>query len=64
MMAAAMMKAEATQLSASALMEKSCAMAGSATLTDEPKKGVVKELMLVATRTTGSLIFLIMRSLQ
>jgi len=64
MIAAAMMKDEATQLSPSALMEKSEAMAGRATLTEEPRKGVVKELMLVATRTTGNLIFLIMRLLQ
>ena len=57
-MAAARRKEEATQLRDRAFMEKSRAIIGKATLTDEPMKGVVKELTVVARRTMGSFLLL------
>jgi len=64
MMDAARRKDEATQLKARAFMEKSPAIIGRATLTDEPMKGVVKELMVVARRTMGRFLLRVMRSRQ
>jgi len=53
MIAAARRKEDATQLKESASIEKSRPMAGRATFTDDPMKGVVNELMVVARRTMG-----------
>ena len=61
-MAAARRKADATQLKPSAVMENSRAIIGSATLTDDPMKGVVNELMVVASRTMGSFFLPVMPS--
>jgi hypothetical protein len=60
MMAEARRKEDATQLKERASMEKSRLMAGRATFTDDPMKGVVNELMVVARRTIGSFFTVVM----
>jgi len=59
-MAAARRKEDATQLREIASMEKSRPIAGRATFTDDPMKGVVNELMVVARRTIGSFLGVVM----
>lgn len=52
--AAARRKEEGTQLKVSAVMDRSCAMTGRATLTLEPINGVIKALRVVAQSTMDS----------
>jgi hypothetical protein len=62
MMAEARRKEDATQLRDNASMEKSRPIAGRATFTDDPIKGVVNELMVVARRTMGNFLGVVMGS--